>query len=86
MVEAGGVEPPSLTAVASGAYMLSPQRMTATGSPADANPTALTAWDFLGQARAVSGPDPSLLWRSSGLAGVSRRTSRRIRPREPTLR
>ena len=65
-------------------YMLSRKLVSTTGTPSNTLPRRPASMRF---SRAVARrlrPNPCLLWRSSGVAGVHRRTSQPLRPREPT--
>jgi len=67
-------------------YMLSPERVFCRAMASELESRGLVRMEFSRPTARGLRLQPCLLWRSSGVAGVHRRTSRHIRPRELIVR
>src|SRR5713226_976952 len=67
-------------------YMLSPERVFCRAMASELESRSLVRMEFSRPTARGLRLQPCLLWRSSGVAGVHRRTSRHIRPRELIVR
>src|SRR5207245_9930787 len=67
-------------------YMLSPERVFCRAMASELESRGLVRMEFAPPTARGLRVQPCLLWRSSGVAGVHRRTSRHIRPRELIVR